>query len=341
MDQTDDHLGPRRIGIYAAPGFALMSYAATVEPFRAANLLAGRPLYELINFGSGPAPVRSSGPAMVMAEARVGELRPLDYLFVIAGGDPALFDDTSALAWLRRMARAGVTMGGVSGGPVILAKAGLMTARRMTVHWEHAAALAEMDPELLIERALYVIDRDRVTCAGGTAPLDLMHTLIGLHHGAGFARLVSDWFMHTEVRPAFGPQRASLAERVGTTNRAVLDAVDAMEANLAEPLSLGDLARVAGVSPRQLNRLFATHLRQQTMRYYSRLRLTKARSILRNSSLSVTEVALACGFANAGNFSTRFREAFGHPPSRSRSPTAPQKPTGGEKADVSRQDARM
>lgn len=331
MDQGKDRRS-RRVGIYAVPGFALMSYAATVEPLRAANLLAARPLYDLVNFSSDHSPVRSSGPAMVMAEARIGDLRPLDYLFVIAGGDPTVFEDAGALAWLRRMARSGVTMGGVSGGPVILARAGLMTARRMTVHWEHAGALAETHPELLIERALYVIDRDRVTCAGGTAPLDLMHTLIALHHGAEFARLVSDWFMHTEVRPAFGPQRASLAARVGTSNRAILDAVDAMEANLAEPLPLAALARVAGVSPRQLNRLFATHLGQQTMRYYSSLRLAKARGILRNSSLSVTEVALACGFANAANFSTRFREAFGLPPSRARSGSERRKPSGGNEA---------
>lgn len=318
MDIQNNQTPARRIGVYAVPGFALMSYAATVEPLRAANLLAGRTLYELVNFSEDPVPVRSSGPALVDAEARVGEMPSLDFLFVVAGGDPAAFGDPKVLAWLRRMARAGVTLGGVSGGPVILARAGLMTARRMTVHWEHAGALAEINPNLLLERTLYVIDRDRVTCAGGTAPLDLMHTLIALHHGAAFARLVSDWFMHTEVRPAFGPQRAGLAERVGTTNRAVLDAVDAMEANLAEPLSLGELARIAGVSPRQLNRLFATHLGQPTMRYCSMLRLMKARSILRNSSLSVTEVALACGFANMANFSTRFREAFGHPPSRSR-----------------------
>ena len=89
-----------------------------------------------------------------------------------------------------------------------------MAGRRMTVHWEHAAALAEISPHLVIERTLYVIDRDRVTCAGGTAPMDLMHALITQHHGAPFARLASDWFLHTEVRPSGGPQRAGLVNRV-------------------------------------------------------------------------------------------------------------------------------
>lgn len=326
MDITLPSSPARRIGVLALPGFALMSYAATVEPFRAANLLAGRPLYEVISFGTDAGPTRSSGPAAVIEDAGLGETPTLDYLFVVAGGDPAQFQDRAVFAWLRRMARTGVTLGGVSGGPVVLAKAGLMAGRRMTVHWEHAGALAEIDPDLLIERTLYVIDRDRVTCAGGTAPLDLMHALIALHHGADFARLVSDWFMHTEVRPAFGPQRAGLPERVGTTKRAILDAIEAMEANLADPLTLGDLARIAEVSPRQLNRLFAVHLNQGTMSYYLRLRLLRARSILRNSSLSVTEVAMACGFCSVNHFSTRFRDAFGHPPSQRRADGPPSVP---------------
>jgi transcriptional regulator GlxA family with amidase domain len=81
-----------------------------------------------------------------------------------------------------------VVLGGVSGGPIILARAGLMGDRRMTVHWEYAAALAEVAPDLRLERTLYVIDRDRMTCAGGTAPMDMMHALIATHHGRAFAR---------------------------------------------------------------------------------------------------------------------------------------------------------
>ena len=94
------------------------------------------------------------------------------------------YNDRAVIPWLIRMARKGIRLGGVSGGPLVLARAGLMNGRRMTVHWEHAELLAEISPHLMIERSLYVIDRDRVTCAGGTAPMDLMHALIARHHGA-------------------------------------------------------------------------------------------------------------------------------------------------------------
>ena len=316
MDNIGSNLdASRRIGILPVPGFAMMSFAALTEPMRAANLLARRQLYEVVTVGSDMDRVPSSGAGMVVPEIEVGETDAFDYLFVVAGGDPTLYNDRAVLNWLARVARAGVPLGGVSGGPIILARAGLMQGRRMTVHWEHAGALAEISPSLVLERSLYVIDRDRVTCAGGTAPMDLMHALITQHHGAHFARLVSDWFMHTEIRPSAGPQRSGLVERVGTTVPAILDAVEAMEANVAEPLDLSRLSSVAGLSSRQLNRVFRDKLGRPVMRYYRELRLEKAQSLLRNSPLSLTEIALATGFASSAHFSRAYSKRFGQPPS--------------------------
>jgi transcriptional regulator GlxA family with amidase domain len=88
-----------------------------------------------------------------------------------------------------------------------------------------------------------------------------------------------------------------------------------MEANVADPLSLDQLAGIAGVSPRQLNRLFQTHLGRSTMRYYRDLRLDKAQNLMRNSPLSLTEIALASGFASSSHFSRVYAASFGQPPS--------------------------
>ncbi len=316
MDMPHDHpKTPMRIGILPIADFAVMSYAATVEPLRAANLLAGRTLYEVVHIGVGGGPVRSSGAAVIPPDAQVGDALRLDILFVIAGGDVGGYAEPALYRWLARLSREGAALGGVSGGPVILARAGLMAGRRMTLHWEYAEALAEVSPDLAVERTLYVIDRDRMTCAGGTAPLDMMHALIARQHGASFARQVSDWFMHTEIRPPVGPQRGGLAERVGTHTPAILDAVEVMESHIADPLDLGQLAQVAGVSPRQLNRLFTEQLEQPAMRYYRVLRLARAQSLLRNSALPLTQIALATGFANSSHFSRSYAAQFGHAPS--------------------------
>lgn len=315
MAEIGSEITTCRIGVLPLEGFALMSYASTVEPLRAANLLGGGPLYEVINIGLDRRPVGSSGAAQVAPAASVGDDLALDYLFVVAGGNPMGYADARVLRWLVRMARSGVRLGGVSGGPVILARAGLMDGRRMTVHWEHAATLAELYPTLLLERTLFVIDRDRVTCAGGTAPVDMMHALIAGHHGARFAQLVSDWFLHTEIRPSAGPQRSGLATRVGTTNAAILHAVAMMENHVADPVTLRDLAAAAGISARQLNRLFHAVLGRSTMQVYREVRLDKARNLIRNSPLSLTEIGLATGFSSSSHFSRLFAGHFGNPPS--------------------------
>ena len=318
---TGPTITSRRIAFILVEGFALMSFAAVTEPLRAANLLAGRRIYEVFHFAAGPeAPeLLHSSSAASVAAAGLGEATgAYDLAFVVAGGDPVGFRDERVFQWLRRQARHGRMLGGVSGGPAVLANAGIMENRRMTLHWEHAAALAEHHPGLLLERTLYVADRDRITCAGGTAPLDMMHALIAEHHGADFARKVSDWFMHTDVRPAGGPQRAGLAERYGTSRHAVLAAIEAMENHIADPLPLADLGQIAGVSARHLNRQFTAGLGRSAGSFYRDLRLEKSRELLRQTDLPILEIAIATGFSGAAHFATAYRRRFAEAPSQLR-----------------------
>ena len=306
---------PYRIGFLLIDGFALMSYASAVEPLRAANLLSDRVLYDVFHLAENDVSSPSSSGAKVPATLPLDARHRLDCVLVVAGGDPAAFHNPRVTRWLHRMDARGTLMGGISGGPVILALAGLMEGRRMTVHWEHAGAVAEISPLLMVERTLYVRDRDRLTCAGGIAPLDMMHALITEHHGGDFARRISDWFMHTDIRPSGGPQRAGLAERYGITNFALIVAIEAMENHIADPLDLGQLAVLVGLSKRQLNRLCAHQLGAPTMAFYRDLRLDKARSLLIQSPLSITEISLATGFGSSAHLSDRFRQRYGEAPS--------------------------
>jgi transcriptional regulator GlxA family with amidase domain len=318
MDSIGALVPAKRIGILPLPGFALMSYASTVEPLRVANMLARQTLYKIMNITTQNRVIPSSGSALIEADAQIEDQPALDLLLVIGGRNPTAFADVRVLNWISGMAQLCPMLGGVSGGSVILAKAGVMTGRRMTVHWEYAETLAEISPNLALEQTLFVIDRNRVTCAGGTAPMDMMHALIGQDHGMRFAQLVSDWFLHTDIRPSGGHLRGGMVDRIGTTNATVLDAVKAMEIHVADPLTLLKIASVTGVSGRQLNRLFSDKLGQSTMGYYRVMRLEKAKNLLINSSLPLTEIALATGFYNSSHFSTTYRNHFGEAPSKSR-----------------------
>ena len=311
---SDAERAPIHVGFLLVPGFALLPFASAIEPLRAANQLSGRSLYRWSHISLDGEPPRASSGIVVAHDAQVGEDGDYDYVFVCAGGNPARFRDRRAFAWLRRLARRGARLGGVSGGPYILARAGLLDGYRFTVHWEHAAALIEEFPRLDLRRSLFEIDRDRLTCGGGTAPLDMLHRLIAAEHGAALATEVSEWFLQTQVRDGAEPQRMALRERLGVAHAPLLLVIDRMERALETPCTRAQLAAAARLSVRQLERLFRRHLGRSLGEHYMTLRLGRARDLLRQTTMSVLDVALACGFASASHFSRCYAKQFGHPP---------------------------
>jgi len=304
----------RRIGFLLLEDYALMSCAAAVEPLRAANLLAGRPLYDMtfLSETGGPAVASVGGAFDTVALDAATEA--FDTVFVVAGGDPLGLHCPRAAAFLRGLDRRRVPLGGISGGGVILARAGLMAGRRFTVHWQHFDALRELSPDHLMERRLFVIDRDRFTCAGGSAPLDMMHALITAHHGVELAQRVADWFIHTRLREADDPQKSGLGERYGVRDPILLAVANLMDGHIADPLSAAQLASLSGLSARHLQRRFEAGVGVPLMRFYRDMRLDKARELLSQTGLPVLEVALATGFANGAHFARAFRDRFGAPP---------------------------
>jgi transcriptional regulator GlxA family with amidase domain len=309
---------PTRIGFLLIPGFALIAYGCAMEPFRAANDLAGARLYEWVHISPDGRPVRASNGVTILADQGLAQPGRIDAVFVCAGGNPAEFDDPATLAWLRAEAARGTRIGGVSGGPCILARAGLLAGYRCTAHWEYVPAMAEHFPHLDITRSLYEIDRDRCTSAGGTAALDMMLALIEAAQGRGLAHAVAEWFLHTRPRAGNEPQRMSLRERYDTSHPDLLLVLERMEQAIEAPLPREALARLARLSVRQLERLFRAHLGRTIGAHYLGLRLDHARRLLQQTPMAVLDVAMACGFVSAAHFSRAYAARFGRSPRQDR-----------------------
>ena len=303
---------PLRVGFLLLDGFSLMSYAAAREPLRAANLLAGRTLFAVRDVAVAGGRAEASSGALVPADAQVGEAVDFDLVLVVADGVAAR--EPRVERWLQWLARRGVRLGGVSGGPVVLARAGLLNGCRIALHREHVASLSEERPDLALVRSLFVLEGDRMTCAGGTAALDLMLAFVGERHGAALAGRIGEWFVHGDARSGGTLQRAVTVDGRPVRHPAVRAAVMAMEATLAQPLDTSALAARAGVGPRQLARLFARHLSRTPMQLYRDLRLERARTLLAQTGMSIGEIALATGFSSFAHFSAAFREATGESP---------------------------
>lgn len=319
MAQSDlqDAEAPRRIGFLLLNGFPLMAYASIVEAFRAANVSAGRDLYRWIHISPDGGVAIASNQANILTDAAVGDAIDIDTIFVVAG-QPTGFAHKPTFAWLRRLAVTGVRIGGVSGGPFILARAGLLEGYRCTVHWYYVPDFLDRFPTHALEDKLYVIDRNRLTCAGGTAGLDLATDIIQRDHGHELAVEVGQWFIRTQSRPAEDAQRVSLRERYNVSSPRILKALAHMEKTIEDPDDRSTLARVAGVSVRQLERLFKLYLHVTIGEMHRRIRLDHAQTLLRKTAMTITDVAIASGFTSCSHFSKSYKSRFGHSPRQGR-----------------------
>jgi transcriptional regulator GlxA family with amidase domain len=306
------------VGFFLPSPFILMSYAAIVEPLRAANTLSDELLYEWRFISADGHPADALGGGRFDADGGIDDELAVDFLVVCCPEDWTAYREPRVFAWLRRIVRKGVVVAGVSGGVWTLARAGLMKGRVCAVHWNHVAAFKEEFPDHRVTRSLFATDGNFVTCGGGVSSIDMIHAMILEHHGRDLANRVSEWFLHNHIRVDHDPQRMSLQYRTGVSNRVVLKAMDWMEHHLAEPVPVAEIAAYVGVSTRQLQRVFKDHVGISAAGFHRELRLDRARTLLQQTAAKITEIALGTGFSALAQFSTAYRARYGHPPSKER-----------------------
>ena len=282
--------------------------------------MSGQNLFSwVISSPTGAAPEASNG-VRVDVQGTPEMLQDCRLVFVCAGLEVKAHADKETLSLIRRLDRKGAIVGAICTGTYLMAAAGLLNDRRCTIHWENIDGLAEEFPLLEITNELFEIDDKRVTCSGGTASLDMILYLIGQVHGQGLAAQVSDQFIHDRIRDPSDRQRMELRSRLGVSHPKLLAVVGLMEQGLEEPFSQTELAIQANLSTRQLERLFRKYLSTTPTRYYLNLRLARARHLLRQTSMSILSIALACGFVSASHFSKCYREVYGRTPRAERQP---------------------
>ncbi|WP_328838263.1 GlxA family transcriptional regulator [Methylobrevis albus] len=265
-------------------------------------------------------PIRASCGIGITPTAGLGDPASFDYIVVVGGllhtGAP--FDEET-LAWLKKAAALGVPLVGLCTGSFVLARAGLMTGRRCCVSWYHYQDFrTEFPHHAPVADRLYVIDGNRITCAGGGGVADLATALIEKHIGRAVAQKSRHVLLLDRARSASEAQpHPPVAE--GVADDRVRRALLLMEQNIAVPLPIADIARRVRVSTRQLERLFHAVLGQRPAEFYRQLRLRYARFLLDTTDRSVTAIALDAGFSDCAHFSRQFKAMHGFTPSDSRS----------------------
>lgn len=309
---------PRMFVFVLLENFTMLSFASAVECLRIANRMTGREAYAWRLIGEGGDRVRCSAGAEFTLDGDLDDLRRDDTLIVCSGIDVQAATTKKLLGWLRREARKGIMVGGLCTAAYTLAKAGLLDGKKATIHWENQDSFSEEFEEVNLTKSVFVVDGNRLTTAGGTSSIDLMLKLIADDLGEELANSVADQLIYSSIRTDQDTQRLSVPTRIGVRHPKLSQVIQMMEANIEEPISPSSLARVVGMSTRQLERLFRRYLNRSPKRYYMELRLQKARNLLMQTDMSVINVALACGFASPSHFSKCYRAHYDTTPYRER-----------------------
>ncbi|WP_052249550.1 GlxA family transcriptional regulator [Tateyamaria sp. ANG-S1] len=306
---------PRRYAFLLIPGYSQLGFACALEALSLANRHpSGQTFYAWRIIGETGDPVPAYNGITTAVDTALPELARDETLVVCAGNHAAENSTCPILNWLRRETRKGMDFGALSSGTYTLALAGLLAGKTVTTHWEYRDALIELLPDVTIENSLYSKDGRIFTTAGGAASMDMMLDRIKNDYGVDLATWVADQMVYTDPRAASHGQRLSRRARPDVAHGKLGLALQIMENNLEDPLRPDEIAELIQLSTRQLERLFARHLGMSPKRHYLQLRLEKARGLLRQTGLSVTDICVACGFRSLSHFSKSYRGAFGLSP---------------------------
>ena len=308
----------KHVGFLTLNNFSMIAFSNAIEILRMANYLLGEDVYQWSVITVDGQPVSASNGLAFANTQKVDFNNMPDVLLVCGGVNIQNAVSADVIKLLTQASKYNIWLGGLCTGSYALAKAGLLDGYKCTIHWENMASLCELFPTIQFMEELFVIDRNRCTCAGGTAPLDLMLAFVAARFGKNLVAEISDQFMMVRARDSKDQQHIPVAARVGYSHKALVEVSALMEANIDEPLTLDELARLAGLSQRHLQRMFRHTLSMTPMHYYLNLRLRRARALLLQTEMSIMSVTVACGFQSSCHFSKSYRTLFGYSPSMER-----------------------
>lgn len=306
---------PLTVTVLVFSGASLMCVASTIDPMRAANRVSGATLFrwQVVTLDGQPAMTTCGLPIAVSGSFNASEKG--DILVVVGGFGTADIARTTFTANLRRTVHNYQMIGGIEAGSWLLGRAGLLSGRRATTHWEDMEEFTAEFPEADIRPDRYVIDGPVFTSGGASPTFDLMLHLIRSRYGMSVALDVASVFIYDEAHASNDAQPLVSLGRLDDVHPKLAMAVRLMESHIEQPLTVGAIARRCGLSARSLEKIFAKAVGEGPGRYYLRLRLKVARRLITDTRSPLADIAARTGFSSAAAFTRTFRSFEGRPPS--------------------------
>lgn len=208
------------------------------------------------------------------------------------------------------------TLAAMDAGSWLLARAGLLSGRRATIHWDELDLFAERFPDVDVSTDATVDDGDILSCGGASTAFELVLDLIERHHGPMLRIEVASLFVAAGRRVRPGPDLSEASDVAADTARApgAPDILSLMRCNIEEPLAVTTLAAELGMGTKALERACGRHYGMGPRRLYRAIRLRAIRRLVENTALPVEEIAARGGYRNASAMTRAFRAEFGLAP---------------------------
>jgi len=303
------------VGFILVPEFTLIAFSGFLEVLRQAADEGDRSRQVHCTWtvmSRDLTPVTSSSGVQIVPWELFKEPRSFDYIVIVGGLLPKNNSyDTVILNYLKKADLQGVNLVGLCTGSFYMAAAALMKGRKACVHWYHFQDFIEAFPESApVTDELFIIDRNKLTCPGGSSVVDLALWIIEKHLGKErvikcLRHLLLDW-----GRPHNHPQTPFIKDYSSISDPRVRKALFFMEQNLSRSLTLDDIALHINTGVRQMERLFKIHIEKSPLSCFRDIRLAYGKWLLRNTDKSVTEIAYECGFADSSHFSRWFKNRY-------------------------------
>lgn len=287
-----------------------LSFAAAVDPMRAANRRAGTNLFNW-NYYTATGATAALTSGLVIEGAEIAQLDSCDLLLVIAGFDLERHAAPRILASLRRLHRTGCTIAAIDGGPWLLARAGILDGHAATTHWEDLEDFATRFSAIDTRRDRFVISPPFATSGGAAPGIDMMLHLIAARFGKALATRVASAFLYDPVPLGQQGQSPAAAPRPVRRSPQIARALDLMDTHIDDPLPIPEIARRLSLSPRSLEHRFQAHLGQSPQSYYLQLRLNEAHRLATDTTQLVQEISIATGFSSQASFARSFKGLHG------------------------------
>jgi AraC family carnitine catabolism transcriptional activator len=191
---------PCPIGFVLLPQFAAIALASAIEPLRIANRYL-REAYRWKLLSLDGRPVADGNGTLVQPHGNAFEEGVFGSVIICADVQPERCYSRELRRWLHQQHAAGASLGALDTGCFVLARAGLLEGCRVTMHWEVLDAFKERFARTIVAQTLFEVDGRRLTCAGGTAAIDMMLEAIAHDHGSDLAARVAEHCLHERIRP--------------------------------------------------------------------------------------------------------------------------------------------